>query len=140
MGTRADFYVGLGLDAEWIGSLAYDAYPDGIPKDILGAKTAGAFRALIEDELEDREDATRPESGWPWPWSDSHTTDYAYAFSDGKVMASCFGSAWFDPLKEQPEDEDGKAVAVFPDMTSKRKLAAPGSKRSGVMVLGMGRK
>ena len=27
MGTRADFYVGRGDAAEWIGSIAYDGYP-----------------------------------------------------------------------------------------------------------------
>jgi hypothetical protein len=26
MGTRGDFYVGRGKDAEWIGSIAYDAF------------------------------------------------------------------------------------------------------------------
>jgi len=26
MGTRADFYVGMGKDAEWLGSVAWDGY------------------------------------------------------------------------------------------------------------------
>lgn len=30
MGTIADFYVGRGPKAEWIGSIAWDGYPDGI--------------------------------------------------------------------------------------------------------------
>jgi hypothetical protein len=29
MGTRADFYVGRGKDAEWLGSVAFDGYPSG---------------------------------------------------------------------------------------------------------------
>lgn len=35
MGTRADFYVGRGKDAEWIGSVAFDGYPDGFERDDL---------------------------------------------------------------------------------------------------------
>ena len=30
MGTRADFYIGKGTDAEWLGSIAWNGYPDGI--------------------------------------------------------------------------------------------------------------
>jgi hypothetical protein len=30
MGTRADFYVGRGPDAEWLGSVAMDGYPSGV--------------------------------------------------------------------------------------------------------------
>jgi len=33
MGTRADFYVGIGPEAEWVGSIAYDGYPDGVIAD-----------------------------------------------------------------------------------------------------------
>lgn len=32
MGTRADFYVGTGANAEWLGSIAYDGHPDTIYK------------------------------------------------------------------------------------------------------------
>jgi hypothetical protein len=34
MGTRADFYIGCGRDSEWIGSIAWDGYPDGL-SDLL---------------------------------------------------------------------------------------------------------
>jgi hypothetical protein len=30
MGTRADFYVGRGETAEYLGSIAWDGYPDGL--------------------------------------------------------------------------------------------------------------
>lgn len=30
MSTRADFYVGRGAEAEWIGSISWDGYPDGV--------------------------------------------------------------------------------------------------------------
>jgi hypothetical protein len=72
--------------------------------------------------------------GWPWPWSTSSTTDYAYAFDDGAVHASCFGGAWFNPAEgEEPDSADG-AKAEFPDMSA-RKAVAYGN-RSGVIVVG----
>jgi hypothetical protein len=30
MGTRADFYIGRGTEAEWLGSVAWDGYPGGV--------------------------------------------------------------------------------------------------------------
>src|SRR5688500_6281329 len=98
MGTRADSYVGRGKDAKWVGSIPFDGYPDGIDKKVLKAKTEAKFLEAINGFFGDR--ATLPSMGWPWPWDDSGTTDYAYAFDSGKVWASRFGHAWFDPLKE----------------------------------------
>jgi hypothetical protein len=117
MGTRADFYVGRGESAEWLGSIAWDGYPDGID----------------------------PEMGWPWPWDDSGTTDYAYAFEDGAVYASSFGHAWFRPNPDAPDfgepewDEHGNDLgsdATFPNM-AERKAVTLGP-RSGVIVVGGG--
>lgn len=81
MGTKADFYVGAGTDAEWIGSISYDGYPDGAPIGALAAVSEASFRRAVEDLLADPDVlSTRPEEGWPWPWEDSSTTDYAYAW------------------------------------------------------------
>ena len=76
MGTRADFYMGRGPDAEWIGSIAWDGYPEGItPKGgkwpdgahLFDAQTEEEYRERLEDYFERREDVSRPEHGWPWP-------------------------------------------------------------------------
>lgn len=89
MTTRADFYIGRGESAEWIGSIAMDGNPGGVSDDdehstggfqALTATTEEAFRAGVQRMRETRDDFTAPEGGWPWPWSDSATTDYAYAF------------------------------------------------------------
>lgn len=148
MGTRADFYVGRGPDAEWLGSIAWDGYPSAIGVGDAGNLgpgrlaflSAGAeheWRNLVAAFLAVREDATKPEDGWSWPWKDSSTTDYAYAFDGGKVYASSFGHAWFDPL-DPPTDEDGDLAgeksAVFPDMSARK--AVTFGKRSGVLILG----
>ena len=156
MGTRADFYVGRGENAEWIGSIAWDGYPSGIkptstnkdrwgcseheprPKGahLFASADEATFRDRVEQFFANREDVTRPAEGWPWPWDDSGTTDYAYAFDGGKVYASCFGSAWWLASRKAPDDPDSVrgAKAVFPKMERGR-FARPGDKRSGVIVI-----
>ena len=95
MGTRCDFYVGRGESAEWIGSLAWDGYPDNEEfTPFLAATSEEAFRREIRRLFESREDATTPEQGWPWPWSNSRTTDYTYAWEANVVWISNFGRSW----------------------------------------------
>jgi hypothetical protein len=132
LGTRADFYVGRGADAEWLGSVGQDGYPDGISDEILNATSEDEFRKAVADQKEDRHDFTSPEDGWPWLWDDSRTTDYAYAW-DGKVLASHFGYEWFDPRGPEPEEESGKVVAVFPNMATRKNVTF--GRRSGLIVV-----
>ncbi len=144
MGTRADFYVGNGASAEWLGSIAWDGYPDAISDDVLKAKTECAFREAVEAFLAPRDDTTRPADGWPWPWNDSGTTDYAYALFDGGVKASSFGRNWYEPVlaaaiedddEREEYEENGIGFAPeFPDMTSRKSVTL--GKRSGIIVLG----
>lgn len=141
MGTRADYYVGRGLDAEWIGSTAYDGYPDGIfTTDPSNTEHLCAALILDEDSWRDnvadflaaRDDSTVPEQGWPWPWNDSNTTDYAYAFDEGQVWGNCFGYGWFlvdmeVPGGGCPDEEDDpayweKKTTVFPDMSERKNV------------------
>ena len=121
MGTRADFYVGKGAEAEWLGSIAFDGYPDGVSTGIFVTINEEAYRREVEKFLSASAHATEPEMGWPWPWEDSSTTDYAYAFFDGSVHASGFGSPWFDPKREQPESDDGPRP-TFPDMCARKNV------------------
>lgn len=138
MGTRADFYVGRGEKAEWLGSVAWDGYPDGMPDPVLDQKEEAAFRSTIADFLTSRDDATTPDKGWPWPWNDSRTTDYAYAFDEGKTWVCSFGGKWYEARDPKVnEDEDRAKVAVFPNMAS-RKNVARGSSRSGTIVISRG--
>ena len=131
MGTRADFYVGRGSEAEWLGSIAWDGYPDGIDTLVLGATTEEQYRDAVREFLA-REDATRPEMGWPWPWDDSNTTDYAYAFDRDRVWASGFGCEWFRPFVDEEPEDSGRQE--FPDMTQHKVVTL--GKRSGVIVIG----
>ena len=141
MGTRADFYVGRGKDAEWLGSIAYDGYPEGAgPESLIAATEEANYRALVDGILVRRDDATRPEMGWPWPWENSQTTDYAYAFDDGKVWASCFGDEWTLAAERATMTEDelealGRKRSEFPDMTKRQSVTL--GRRSGVLILGV---
>ena len=136
MGTRADFYIGRGNDAEWLGSIAWDGYPRGIAESVIESTNADEFTSSVKAFLNGRDDATTPEMGWPWPWETSNTTDFAYAFDGDRVHASCFGGNWFDPRQDDGDGEriDGGEEAIFPDMSS-RKNVALGGERSGVIIV-----
>lgn len=134
MGTRADFYVGRGKDAEWLGSIAWDGYPQGIAKALLKSKDEAEYRGALTAFFAKREDVTLPERGWPWPWENSQTTDYAYAFDGGKVWASRFGHKWFRAAGKEPQDHHDGAKVEFPDMST-RTAAPAGDKRSGIMLI-----
>lgn len=131
MGTRADFYVGRGLEAEWLGSIAWDGHPEGINKPLLSATTEEDYRNRVAIQIQETKSGTTPDMGWPWPWRDSRITDYAYAFHEGKVWASCFGDPWFDPMEEEEENNQGDKP-VFPDMTKIQNVTF--GERSGIVI------
>lgn len=146
MGIRADFYVGRGADAEWLGSVAWDGYP-GSPglHQVLASTDERDFRLLVGDLIAERSDGTFPEHGWPWPWADSHTTDWAYTIDDGTVYVSSFGQPWVavdeylgwdeasqDAYRNDRMPDDQKPV--FPDMRGIQNATL--GPRSGVTVVG----
>lgn len=117
MGTRADFYIGKGQEAEWLGSVAWDGYEWEDPEsDLMKAKTADEFRTAVLAIQSERDDFTTPADGWPWPWDDSNTTDYAYVFHNGSV--------------EIPSGE----VNWFPNMASRKNVQF--GKKSGIIIIG----
>lgn len=144
MGTRADFYVGRGESAEWLGSIAWDGDPGSVFEDELilsglrDGLDADSWRTWVTEYLAGRDDATLVEQGWPWPWEDSRTTDYAHAWDGGAVWSSCFGHEWFrvDPDKDNfGEVEDAAKSATFPNMTDRQSVTY--GPRSGVMVFSL---
>lgn len=142
MGTRADFYSGLGESAEYLGSIAWDGYPDGLPKELRSASSDAEWRRIVLAELMARDDATAPVDGWPWPWDDSRTTDYAYTFAaiggQEAVWASCIGGAFFRADGDEPDDDDGARGHHFPHrggLGGSGHSARAGSAASGVIVI-----
>lgn len=133
MGTRADFYVGRGPKAEWLGSIAWDGYPAGNPKTILTITDEAKFRDGVTAILNgDHGSGTKPEQGWPWPWDDSNTTDYAYAFDEGRVWGTCFGHGWW-PADQEPEDSPSEKIADWPNMKDRQQVAR--GNRSGLIII-----
>lgn len=137
MGTRADFYVGRGKDAEWLGSIAMDGYhgAPGHPLEtgLIRATSEDQYRAIIAKMMVEISHATPPELGWPWPWEDSNTTDYAYAFDGGKVHANCFGHGWYDPcIVDDDESRPDSRPTDFPKMTPPDN---PFHDRSGLIII-----
>lgn len=135
MGTRADFYVGRGKQAEWIGSIAWDGYPNGIPKPLLTLTNEAKFRRIVAGLIAVDSSGTSPSDGWPWPWENSNTTDYAYAFDEGQVWGTCFGHGWW-PADDEPEENDYDKITDWPEMKTD-KSAPAGSERSGIMGFGV---
>ena len=137
MGTRADFYIGRGLTAEWIGSIALYGNPSGIPPSVLAATTEDTFRSEVYTFLKERGDKTMPSDGWPWPWNNSQLTDYSYALDGGHVHGSRFGHGWFNPQRHMwsKTQEDCNADKVeFPDMSALANNPPVGSLKSGIIV------
>lgn len=141
MGTRSDFYVGQGSDAEWLGSIAWDGYPDGIPDRILKAVEEQDYREQVKAFLTSRDDASLPQHGWPWPWNDSGLTDYAYAFNDNAVWYSVGYpvARWWraldgpEPDSDDADLMDGLAITEFPNMAHLKSVTL--GCRSGLIVV-----
>lgn len=146
MGTRADFYVGKGKDAEWLGSIAWDGDPNGTPGEygLLSATDESYYRSEVARMLDSESDTTKPERGWPWPWNDSHTSDYGYAFFDGAVWYSVGYPVdrWWRYLDGQPpseEQDDYKPKMMqlerceFPDMSARKNVRFDSS--SGLVII-----
>jgi hypothetical protein len=137
MGTRADFYVGKGKDAEWLGSIAWDGYRAGIDTAVLQATDEATFREAVSAFAGSRRDWTSPDDGWPWPWDDSGTSDCSYWFFDGEVWDDRNGH-YMPCAKAIPDDDykntSGLEPIDFPDMSARKNVTF--GKRSGLIILG----
>jgi hypothetical protein len=143
MGTRADFYSGKDESAEWLGSIAWDGYRDGIDAAILGATNDADFRAAVAAFLAGRDDATTPDMGWPWPWDTSAISDCSYWHFDGKTWDDWGGG--YAPCDSEIPDEDADPQAYADFVASFAGIAYPNmaavknatlGPRSGVIVFG----
>jgi len=143
MGTRADFYVGMDKNAEWLGSIAWDGHRSSIPDTILCATTEKIFRDQVGKFLATRDDATFPVQGWPWPWDTSDTTDCSYWFGEDRVWME-YDDRYLPADVEPPDFDDPKAEKRF--LADKRKIKYPNmaklknvtyGPRSGIIIVGL---
>lgn len=144
MGTRADFYVGSGRSAEWLGSIAFDGYPEGYPKGLRLAASEAEFRDgvwRIAETIADKgySHFTQPSDGWPWPWASSLGTDMAYTWHDGGSLISRYGSEWipwdeYFELQKQDVEPPPSTPDQFPVFDTSN-FAMPGNARSGMLAI-----
>lgn len=116
--TRADFWIAC---TEWLGSTAFDGYPEkkklsaggGVPDTILNATTELGFRNAVLDHLTGRRGSTIPPMHWPWPWKSSLDTCYVYSFFPGAQgrpgRVVIFGDCEYEDRNRIPEN-------LFPEM------------------------
>lgn len=87
--SRADFWVGVGPGAEWLGSVCHYGgqwqYPS---MGLLPLTGEQDYRQRVTTILQNDPLASMPSDGWPWPWPTSADTDYVYTWLDGWVVLS----------------------------------------------------
>ena len=103
MGTKADFYSGLGSKRDWIGSLQYDGMVYKIPAEILLQVNKSMFEEMVMDFLRSNKGFVADDGHkWPWLWADSRMTDFSYIFlpeHEKVYMTQCPSNLLFDPIK-----------------------------------------
>jgi hypothetical protein len=147
MGTRAQFFIGDPRDTEareWLGTIAWDGYPDGDCGALAKASSEVGFRALVEHLKANRDDfCDRAQHGFPFPWRDDlFLTDFTYALFDGAVQMTCYHRG-FVPLAEYVNgtDEFKEAYHEAPEQLAKNVAAPAGGKPGGpdsIMILRVG--
>lgn len=86
--SNADFYIGLGHEAKYLGSLEFDASPAEMDDmGLFGPATDGdftedTFREIVESCAEE---PNAFHATWPWSYPDSSGTDLVFAFVRGSV-------------------------------------------------------
>lgn len=110
MGTRAQFFIGDPRDVvnrKWLGTLAWDGYPEGDCKVLAKCKTESAFRLAVAKLARKRDDFCDPQTNsFPFPWNDDlFLTDCTYAFFDKAVQYASYHNG-FVPASEWGGDPD----------------------------------
>lgn len=99
---KADFYVGIGPDAEWIGSVSKCGSPFEMLTEMLLQVNQTMYEELVIEYINYCEGVVANHiCQWPWQWPDSRMTDYSYFFvpEHEKVYVSIGGDVLLDPIK-----------------------------------------
>lgn len=99
---KADFYVGMGRDADWIGSISRCGSVYEISTPILLQVNRVMYEELVIEYIKFCEGLVANHiCQWPWQWPDSQMTDYSYFFLPEfeKVYVSIGGHDLLDPIK-----------------------------------------
>ncbi len=123
--NRADFYIGRGIDAEYIGTVfGPRARPDVVdPHRRFVVTKHGAkfselmFRMSVRSLLMIQPDSPIPP--WPHDYPTSVFTHWVYAYEGGSVFLYRFGFLVGVVYCNGPSDREGRRkVATFPDMSA----------------------
>lgn len=115
MGSRADFYRGVGSELTWIGSLGWAGAPWLLPTTPVLSEEE--YLKEVNLLMERRLDATDTKNGWPWIYPDSTLTPFAYTFFGGKTHVAILGGHWIvastiardeDPILREEVEKDYK--------------------------------
>jgi len=99
---KADFYVGMGLEAEWIGSVPRCGEIVAISTPIFLQVNRVMYEELVLEYIKACEGVVANHiCQWPWEWMDSRMTDYSYFFVPelAKTFVSIQGGDLLDPIK-----------------------------------------
>ena len=100
--NKADFYVGLGPGAEWIGSVKKCGELWAITTSILLQVSRTMYEEMVIEYIQFCEGVVGDHvCKWPWDWNDSQMTDYSYIFvpEHHRVYMSMLGQDLIDPIK-----------------------------------------
>ena len=99
---KADFYVGMGRDAEWVGSVHKCGEIWALSTEILIQVNKTMYEESVVEYINLCEGIVANHvCQWPWAWADSRMTDYSYIFIPEyeKVYMSIEGGDLIDPIK-----------------------------------------
>jgi hypothetical protein len=99
---KADFYVGIGPSAEWLGSVSKCGELWAISTPILLQVNQTMYEEMVIEYIKYCEGVVANHvCQWPWEWFDSRMTDYSYTFipEHHRVYMSMMGEDLLDPLK-----------------------------------------
>ncbi len=99
---KADFYVGTGRKADWIGSVNRCGEIWAISTPILLQVNRTMYEEMVIEYINFCEGVVANHvCQWPWEWQDSRMTDYSYIFvpDHAKVYMSIEGGDLLDPIK-----------------------------------------
>jgi len=102
MNIDADFYIGKGKEAEWLGSVSSNGDINTIARSSFGQQflechTPELFKHFVSNYLHQYRNSVLASQCWPWLWGDSGTTDRSYWFFDDKIWCAVpilFNGKW----------------------------------------------
>jgi hypothetical protein len=124
---KADFYIGLGENARWLGSIGDGGHPAVVTREHdlfnldgnIDDYTEDTFVAMVESILDDAPNhvlVARPSVGGTWPWdhNTSAGTAFAYAWNNGCIHV--FEEGY---MVAQHYPNGARRPSVFPSMIRK---------------------